>query len=300
MNAPSPTPLGAARAARGAARPARLRHRGADGQARQPRPGGQEAPAPAAHPRPTASFGKGTKRAVKHFQRRARPDRRRHRRPRDVARAQAQRRRARRAAGASASRAAGRASGCCSASSASPPTASSAPATQRAVKSFQRRRGLTADGDRRPGDVGRARRPRPPPGPQARPPARRLVDAAAASRSASSARSAPPTGSPTKPYRLGGGHRSFTDSGYDCCGLGLLRPARGGRAAQPARLRLARPLGLARARAAGSPIYAHGGHAFMVIRGRRFDTSMRGPGGSRWTSQMRSTAGYTVRHPPGL
>ncbi len=47
-------------------------------------------------------------------------------------------------------------------------------------------------------------------------------------------------------------------------------------------------------------VYAHGGHAFMTIRGRRFDTSMTGPGGSRWGPGMRSTAGYTVRHPPGL
>ena len=46
-------------------------------------------------------------------------------------------------------------------------------------------------------------------------------------------------------------------------------------------------------------VYANPGHAFMVIRGRRFDTSALS-GGSRWTSQMRSTAGYTVRHPPGL
>jgi hypothetical protein len=38
----------------------------------------------------------------------------------------------------------------------------------------------------------------------------------------------------------------------------------------------------------------------MVIRGRRFDTSALRIGGSRWTSEMRSTAGYTVRHPPGL
>jgi hypothetical protein len=47
-------------------------------------------------------------------------------------------------------------------------------------------------------------------------------------------------------------------------------------------------------------IYANRGHAFMVVNGRRFDTSMRGRGGSRWSSRMRSTAGYVARHPPGL
>ena len=47
-------------------------------------------------------------------------------------------------------------------------------------------------------------------------------------------------------------------------------------------------------------IYANRGHTFMVVNGRRFDTSMTGPGGTRWGPGMRPTAGYTVRHPPGL
>jgi len=47
-------------------------------------------------------------------------------------------------------------------------------------------------------------------------------------------------------------------------------------------------------------IYANAGHAYMTILGRRFDTSLRGPGGSRWSRRMRSPAGFTVRHPPGL
>jgi hypothetical protein len=47
-------------------------------------------------------------------------------------------------------------------------------------------------------------------------------------------------------------------------------------------------------------IYAHGGHVFMVIDGRRFDTSARRETGSRWSSSMRSTAGYVARHPAGL
>jgi hypothetical protein len=47
-------------------------------------------------------------------------------------------------------------------------------------------------------------------------------------------------------------------------------------------------------------IYAKPSHAFMVVRGRRFDTSGRGSTGSRWQWSRRSTAGYTVRHPAGL
>ena len=37
----------------------------------------------------------------------------------------------------------------------------------------------------------------------------------------------------------------------------------------------------------------------MVINGQRFDTTGRSETGSRWQPDMRSTAGYTVRHPVG-
>ena len=47
-------------------------------------------------------------------------------------------------------------------------------------------------------------------------------------------------------------------------------------------------------------IYANAGHAYMVVDGRRFDTSAIRETGSRWTSTHRSPAGYVVRHPPGL
>jgi hypothetical protein len=47
-------------------------------------------------------------------------------------------------------------------------------------------------------------------------------------------------------------------------------------------------------------IYAKPSHMYMVVNGRRFDTSGRGARGSRWQWTRRSTAGYTVRHPPGL
>jgi hypothetical protein len=47
-------------------------------------------------------------------------------------------------------------------------------------------------------------------------------------------------------------------------------------------------------------IYANAGHAYMVIKGRRFDTSARSETGSRWSNEMRSSAGYVARHPPGF
>ncbi len=103
----------------------------------------------------------------------------------------------------------------------------------------------------------------------------------------------------TAPYRYGGGHGSYRDSGYDCSGsisyalhfAGLLRT----------------PLDSSGFMSYGLPgkgrhvtIYAHPGHAYMVVDGRRFDTSARRETGSRWTSTHRSPAGYTVRHPRGL
>jgi len=47
-------------------------------------------------------------------------------------------------------------------------------------------------------------------------------------------------------------------------------------------------------------VYANGGHAFMIVDGRRYDTSALRGGGTRWSSAMRSTAGFVARHPPGL
>lgn len=101
------------------------------------------------------------------------------------------------------------------------------------------------------------------------------------------------------PYRYGGGHGSYRDSGYDCSGsvsyalhyAGVLRT----------------PLDSSALMSYGEPgpgryvtIYAHSGHAYMVVNGRRYDTSAMSETGSRWTSTRRSPAGYTVRHPRGL
>ena len=101
------------------------------------------------------------------------------------------------------------------------------------------------------------------------------------------------------PYKYGGGHGKWNDSGYDCSGsvsyalhyAGLLRT----------------PLDSSGFMSYGLPgrgrhitIYANSGHAYMVVDGRRFDTSAVSETGSRWTSTHRSSAGYVVRHPRGL
>ncbi len=100
------------------------------------------------------------------------------------------------------------------------------------------------------------------------------------------------------PYKYGGGHGSFTDSGYDCSGSVSYALHGGGL--------LGRPMDSGELMSYGAPgkgrhitIYAHPGHAYMVVHGRRFDTT-GASGGSRWQWEQRSSAGYTVRHPPGL
>jgi hypothetical protein len=103
----------------------------------------------------------------------------------------------------------------------------------------------------------------------------------------------------SRPYRYGGGHARVEDSGYDCSGAVSY-------ALIGARL-LSSPLPSGPLMHYGDAgpgrwitVYAHGGHAYVVIAGLRFDTSGRGESGPRWRAERRSGDGYTVRHPPGL
>jgi peptidoglycan hydrolase-like protein with peptidoglycan-binding domain len=103
----------------------------------------------------------------------------------------------------------------------------------------------------------------------------------------------------TKPYRYGGGHGKWEDSGYDCSGS-VSYALHGGDL-------LDSPMPSGSFTSWGAPgkgewitIYAHGGHMYMVVAGLRFDTSGRAQTGSRWQKAMRSPSGFTVRHPRGL
>jgi hypothetical protein len=110
-----------------------------------------------------------------------------------------------------------------------------------------------------------------------------------------------------KPYVYGGGHKPYTsrlDKGYDCSGA-VSYALYGGRF-----LRSPLPSGALMDWGEEGPgewitVYAHGGHAYVVIAGLRFDTSMHdadAPGprsGPRWSKTLRRSSAFVARHPLG-
>jgi cell wall-associated NlpC family hydrolase len=110
-----------------------------------------------------------------------------------------------------------------------------------------------------------------------------------------------------KPYVYGGGHKPFSsrlDRGYDCSGS-VSYALYGGRF-----LRSPLPSGALMKWGQSGPgdwitVYAHGGHAYIVVAGLRFDTSMRdrdAPGprsGPRWSHTLRKSNAFVARHPRG-
>jgi cell wall-associated NlpC family hydrolase len=103
----------------------------------------------------------------------------------------------------------------------------------------------------------------------------------------------------TTPYKWGGGHAKWDDSGYDCSGS-VSYALHGGGLLDSALV----SGDFARWGAAGNgrwiTIYANGGHVYMVVAGMRFDTSARSQTGSRWTMQQRPSDGFSITHPKGL
>ena len=102
-----------------------------------------------------------------------------------------------------------------------------------------------------------------------------------------------------KPYRYGGGHGRWNDSGYDCSGS--VSYALHGAGLLNTQL-TSGEFETWGAAGAGQwvTIYANGGHVYMLVAGLRFDTSGLSTDGSRWHTSSRSTSGYVVRHPDGL
>jgi cell wall-associated NlpC family hydrolase len=108
----------------------------------------------------------------------------------------------------------------------------------------------------------------------------------------------------TMPYRWGGGHRTLTDTGYDCSGaVSYVLNAAG---------MLASPLPSGPLMAWGLPgkgywisVYSNPSHVYMMVAGLRFDTSSAGDklrqgSGPRWRKTKRKPRGYVVRHYQGF
>jgi cell wall-associated NlpC family hydrolase len=101
------------------------------------------------------------------------------------------------------------------------------------------------------------------------------------------------------PYKWGGGHGRWQDTGYDCSGSVSFALAAAGL--------LDGPLASGPLMSWGKPgpgkwvtIYTNPGHVYLEVAGIRFDTSARKITGSRWEKELRSHEGYVARHPPGL
>lgn len=186
------------------------------------------------------------------------------------------------------------------------------PGTRTALRSFERRNGLTVNGVLSRRDAKRMRdmmEKKYPPSSQ-----RTRVAPGSRARLSSDGRTAiAPADAPQrvkdaiaaanritrKRYRYGGGHGRWEDSGYDCSGAISYALHGAGLLDSPLD-----SSGFMRWGSSGRgqwiTVYAHGGHAYIVIAGLRFDTSGRGEEGPRWRTERASTSGYRVRHPAGL
>jgi cell wall-associated NlpC family hydrolase len=102
-----------------------------------------------------------------------------------------------------------------------------------------------------------------------------------------------------KPYRYGGGHRRWRDSGYDCSGSVSYALHGAGLLDSPLDSSAFASWG-ERGRGDWVTVRTNPGHAYMIVAGLRFDTSARRGGTTRWTETMRSPRGYVARHPDGL
>jgi hypothetical protein len=107
----------------------------------------------------------------------------------------------------------------------------------------------------------------------------------------------------SKPYRYGGGHKSFIDNAYDCSGT--ISYALGGAGLIPS------PMSSTDFRRYGEQgpgkwitVYARAGHTFAIIAGLRLDTTpfvtAHDRWAPRWQPTVRRPVGFEARHPVGL
>jgi Putative peptidoglycan binding domain len=104
-----------------------------------------------------------------------------------------------------------------------------------------------------------------------------------------------------KPYKYGGGHGRWEDSGYDCSGSMSYALHGGGLLDRALTSSGFSSWGKA-GKGAWITTYGSGGHSYMVVAGLRFDTGYNDSAsdGPDWSARSRPSGGYTARHPAGL
>lgn len=107
----------------------------------------------------------------------------------------------------------------------------------------------------------------------------------------------------TKPYRYGGGHKTFHDNAYDCSGTVSYALGGAGLVSVPMSSKEFRAYG-DRGPGKWITVYARNGHTFAVIAGLRLDTTSPHNPERRWAPRWQPTdrmpQGFEARHPIGL
>src|SRR5215210_7242420 len=101
------------------------------------------------------------------------------------------------------------------------------------------------------------------------------------------------------PYKWGGGHANWDDTGYDCSGS-VSYALHGGGLLDGSLVSGAFGRWGERGPGTWITLYANADHVYMVVAGLRFDTSARSQTGSRWTEEPRPSTGFAVTHPQDL
>ena len=104
-----------------------------------------------------------------------------------------------------------------------------------------------------------------------------------------------------KPYKYGGGHGKWEDSGYDCSGSMSYALHGGGLLDRAMTSSEFESFGAA-GKGQWITTYGSGGHSYMVVAGLRFDTGYNDSAsdGPDWSTKTRPGDGYVARHPDGL
>jgi len=109
----------------------------------------------------------------------------------------------------------------------------------------------------------------------------------------------------TLPYVWGGGHRTFYDTGYDCSGaVSYVLHAAGMLTSPMTSGSLAASWGVP-GKGRWITVYGNASHAYMIIAGKRFDTSSGGDrwnqgSGPRWRKKKRKPVGFVGKYYPGF